>query len=240
MEENYAATEILRQKFRSLISLTQIVSAINNNGHPTLPSAADNKPRNVPPDQQILDDILDAIANILVRKDEVVAVALSGSTIVAVQGREEQEVIVTTGSESVSDNAHQLDVEQEVEVTMGSESDSANAKQLDVDQSDADTDADADTDTDQLDADADADADQLDTDQSASAADNKPDFEPREYSKIQVSGIAAVVNPQLEDEKHYTFPEDCQCMLIPEGKSHLPKARLAPDQLCNRFLKKIE
>ncbi|KIM74963.1 hypothetical protein PILCRDRAFT_14027 [Piloderma croceum F 1598] len=243
MEENYPATEILRQKFRSLISLTQIVSAINNDGHPTLPSAADNKPSNVPHEWQIFDDILDAIANILVRKDEVVAVALSGSTIVAVQGQEEQEVMVTTGSESDSANADQLDAEQEVEVTMGSESDSANAKQLDVDQLDADADtaaaAAADTDT-AADTDAAADADQLDTDQSASVADNKPDFEPRNYSKILVSGIAAVVNPQLEDEKHYTFPEGCQCMLIPKGKSHLPKARLAPDQLCNRFLKKIE
>jgi hypothetical protein len=223
MEENYPATEILRQKFHSLISLTQIVSAINNDGHLTLPSAADNKPSNVPHEQQIFDDILDAIANILVQKDEVVAVALSGSTIVVVQGQEEQEVMVTTGSESDSANADQLDAEQEVEVTMGSESDSANAKQLDIDQLNAD-----------------ADTDQLDTDQSALAANNKPDFEPRDYSKILVTGIAAVVNPQLEDKKHYTFPEGCQCMLIPKGKSHLPKARLAPDQLCNHFLKKIE
>jgi hypothetical protein len=187
MGESYlSATEVLRQKFRSLISLTQIVSAINNDGHPTLRSTSDNK-TNVALDRQIRDDILDAIANILVRNKEVVAVAFSGSTIVAMQGQEEQEVGVTTGGES----------------------DSANAKQLDARQSD-------------------------------SAADNEPDFERHDYSDIVVSGISAIVNPQPEDANHYDFPEGCQCMLIPEGKSHLPKARLAPDQLSNRFLKKIK
>jgi hypothetical protein len=197
MGESYlSATEVLRQKFRSLISLTQIVSAINNDGHPTLRSASDYN-TNIALDRQIRDDILDAIADILIRNEEVVAVAFSGSTIVAMQGQEEQEVGVTTGGES----------------------DSANAKQWDAEQ---------------------LDAEQLDARQSDSAADNELDFGRHDYSDIVVSGISAIVNPQPEDANHYDFPEGCQCMLIPEGKSHLPKARLAPDQLCNRFLKKIK
>ena len=186
-ENDLRATEVLRQKFRSLISLTQIVSAINNDGHPMLRSTSDNK-THVDLDREILDEVLDAIANILVRNEEVVAVGFSGSTISTMQAQEEQELGVTTGGE----NARQLDAEQ------------------------------------------------LDARQSDSAADNEPDIEQHVYGNIVVSGISVIVNPQLEDEIDYHFPEDCQCMLIPKGKSHLPKVRLAPDQLCNRFLKKIK
>ena len=53
--------------------------------------------------------MLDAIASIFVRNEEVVAVAFSGSIIVAIQ---EQAVVATTGGEPGSANAKQSDAGQ--------------------------------------------------------------------------------------------------------------------------------
>jgi hypothetical protein len=71
----------LHAQFRSLLKLTQLVSAINNNGHPTLrlPSARKKIPT-TPHDEVIL-----AIATLLVRNHEVVAVGASGAGVLAVQ-----------------------------------------------------------------------------------------------------------------------------------------------------------
>jgi hypothetical protein len=109
MEDSYI---MLHQQFRTLISLTQIVSAINNDGHPMLRSPYDNK-TNITLDGQVLADVVDAVANILVRNEEVVAVAFSGATLVAMHG---QEMEVATSGESDSANA-----KQSTELSLGPE-----------------------------------------------------------------------------------------------------------------------
>jgi hypothetical protein len=67
-----------------------LVSAINKNGYPTLQTFS----RAINNAGGPLDDsVLHAIANILVRNTEVISVAVSGSSVVVMQGREED----TTG-----------------------------------------------------------------------------------------------------------------------------------------------
>jgi hypothetical protein len=65
--------EQLHEKSRSLISLTTLIASINNKGHPTLAGG-------VPPTQNQMNEpttnvILDAVTMLLVRSNEVVAVA---------------------------------------------------------------------------------------------------------------------------------------------------------------------
>jgi len=71
-------------KFRSLLSLTELISAINNGGHPKL-AWSDERDYTK---HDTLDNVLDAIAHILVRYEEVIAVAASSSGVVAVQHQE--------------------------------------------------------------------------------------------------------------------------------------------------------
>jgi hypothetical protein len=90
------STTALHEKFRSIISLTELISAINNSGHPTLREHDDQRKR---PTESLWEKLLAAITHILVRH-EVVAVAVSGSSIVAVQ---EQNVEVTGDQPNATD-----------------------------------------------------------------------------------------------------------------------------------------
>jgi hypothetical protein len=61
-----------------------LVSAVNESGYPTLRAFSRKNNPGGP-----LDDVLHAIVNILVRNTEVISVAVSGSSIIVVQGRDE-------------------------------------------------------------------------------------------------------------------------------------------------------
>jgi hypothetical protein len=141
----------LQAEFRSLLKLTQLVTAINHSGHPTL--RIPPKKRNYP--LTPLDDVLFAFATLLVRKDEIVAVGSSGTGVVAVQ----QPMVETSRSESDSADTEQRD-----------------AWPLPLD-------------------------DDLDV------------------HNTTIDGIAAVLNPRLEDEAKYSFPAGCCCILVSKGKS---------------------
>src|SRR5712672_3507890 len=66
----------LHAEFRTILTLTELVSAINNSGHPTL-----HLPRKAYTPTPLL-DLLFAIATLLVRDHEVVALGVSGHNIV--------------------------------------------------------------------------------------------------------------------------------------------------------------
>jgi hypothetical protein len=85
----------LHSKFRSLLALTEFISTINEGGYPALHSADHRKESY---GQRALNDVLHALADILVRNREVIAVAVSGPNIVAV---EEQMEDVTGEPDSV-------------------------------------------------------------------------------------------------------------------------------------------
>jgi hypothetical protein len=61
--------------------------AVNKDGYPTLQFADDRQKRS---SQQTLYDVLHALADILVRDQEVIAVGVSGSNIVAMEGETEE------------------------------------------------------------------------------------------------------------------------------------------------------
>jgi hypothetical protein len=169
--------EILHEKFCTLISASELVSAINNGGHPTLQSPDSSFPKDTSPNNPLL-----ACADILVRNEAVAAVAVSGSRIVAMQG-------------------HSGDLE--------------------------DTWA-----TDE--------PDPADEEKSDDAGYEETHF--REFDYSDIAAISAIVNPQPEDKDAYgyKFPNDCQCILVPKGNSHLPKKDLPPGKLCEHFIKKIK
>jgi len=77
----------LHSKFRSLLALTEFISTVNKGGYPTLPSADDRKKSS---SRRALNDVLHALADILVRNREVIAVAVSGPNIVAMEGEKEE------------------------------------------------------------------------------------------------------------------------------------------------------
>jgi hypothetical protein len=81
-----------RTKLRSLIALTRTVAGINNAGRPTLrKSSIRNKYNPGPKSSRTFNDILlDATATILVRNQEVIALAASGGSIIAMEGRTEE------------------------------------------------------------------------------------------------------------------------------------------------------
>jgi hypothetical protein len=79
----------LHSKFRSLLALTEFISTINKGGYPTLHSA-DNRAKKFSPRARALNDVLHALVDILVRDREVIAVAVSGPNIVAVEGEMEE------------------------------------------------------------------------------------------------------------------------------------------------------
>lgn len=81
-----------RTKLRSLINLTRTVSGINNAGHPTLKkSSMRNKCDPRSKSSEASNNILvNATATIFVRDQEVIGMAASGGSIIAVEGRTEE------------------------------------------------------------------------------------------------------------------------------------------------------
>jgi hypothetical protein len=77
----------LHSKFRSLIALTEFILAVNKGGYPTLHFAHDRPKRS---SRRALNDVLHALADILVRDREVIAVGVSGSNIVVMEGEMEE------------------------------------------------------------------------------------------------------------------------------------------------------
>ena len=88
----------LHRKFCTLLALTEFISTINKS-YPTLHSA-DNRKKSS--SRRALNAVLDALADILVRNREVIAVAVSGPNIVAMEGEKEE---VTREPDSVMDAA---------------------------------------------------------------------------------------------------------------------------------------
>jgi hypothetical protein len=71
--------DMLHSQFRTLLKLTELVTAINNCDHPTLREPpTKTKPR-------AIDNLLSACATIIVRNHEIVAVGASGSNVVRTQ-----------------------------------------------------------------------------------------------------------------------------------------------------------
>jgi hypothetical protein len=93
-------TENLHKRFLSLVTLTQLISAINKGGYLTLRTFS----REIYNPGEPLDDELHAIVNILMRDTEPISVAISGSNIIVVQGRDEDPM-----GESGSANKEQPD-----------------------------------------------------------------------------------------------------------------------------------
>ena len=83
-----------------LVTLTQLVSAINKGGYPTLRTFS----HEIYNPGEPLDDELHAIVNILVRDTEPISVTVSGPNIIVVQSRDEDPM-----GESGSANEEQLD-----------------------------------------------------------------------------------------------------------------------------------
>jgi len=77
----------LRSKFRSLLALTEFISTVNKGGYPTLHSADDREKKS---SQRALNHVLHALADILVRDREVIAVAVSGPNLVLIEGEKEE------------------------------------------------------------------------------------------------------------------------------------------------------
>ena len=75
------AEPALHARFRSVLKLTQLITAINNNDHPTLHLPRTQKVYPTTPS----DEVIFALATLLVRNHEIVAVAASGAGVVAVQ-----------------------------------------------------------------------------------------------------------------------------------------------------------
>ena len=74
--------EKLNAKFRTILKLTELVTALNNNDHPTLRLPYKQKPKHTPDANE---DLVFAIATILVHNNEVVAVGVSGPHVIAVE-----------------------------------------------------------------------------------------------------------------------------------------------------------
>jgi hypothetical protein len=90
-QQSLPTTEDLRTKFRTLIKLIRTVSAINHNDCPTLrKSSTRNTTQTIQPSRTLDDKLLNATATILVRDKEVVAVTVSGSRILAMEGTTEE------------------------------------------------------------------------------------------------------------------------------------------------------
>jgi hypothetical protein len=75
------AEPALHARFRSVLKLTQLITAINNNDHPTLHLPRTQKVYPTTPS----DEVIFALATLLVRNHEIIAVAASGAGVVAMQ-----------------------------------------------------------------------------------------------------------------------------------------------------------
>ena len=98
----------LHAEFRTILKLTQLVSTINNSGHPTL-----HLPRKPYTPSPLL-DVLIAIATLLVRDHEVVALGVSGRDLIAV----EQQTIASRpdpATEEQSDSMGELHLDEDLD-----------------------------------------------------------------------------------------------------------------------------
>ena len=189
---------------------------------------------------------MDATANILVRHEEVVAVAVSGCDVVVMQ---EQEVVVNTGEPDAvraeeADHAAngKIDFEGPHYLTLPPSSDlrwnytlpvpmQAQETEVTTGQPNA-VDEEATT----------GDLDAAEAEGSDHPADDQIDFEGTHHRNVGIAPIAAIVNPCPEYKKWWAFecPDGKRIMLIEAGKPHLPKILLSPDRLCKHLLKKIK
>jgi hypothetical protein len=184
-----------------------------------------------------------------VRHEEVVAVAVSGTSVVAMQ---EREAAVNTG-EPDAVRAQEADPAADGEIdyershypgplTLPPSSDlrqnytlpvpmQAQETEVTTGQPDA---ADEEVTTGELDA--------AEAEGSDHPADDQIDFEETHGGDVRVTQIAAIVNPRPEYLKRwgFIFPDGKEVTLIERGKSHLPKIRLSPDGLCEHLLNEIK
>jgi hypothetical protein len=184
-----------------------------------------------------------------VRQEEVVAVAVSGLTVVAVQ---EQEVAVNTG-EPDAVRAEEADPATDGEIdfegphspgplTLPPSSDlrqnytlpvpmQVQETEVTIGQPDA---ADEEVTTGELDA--------AEAEGSDHPADDQIDFEETHYGDIGIAQIVAIVNPRPEYKKRwgFEFPDGKRIMLVEGGQSHLPQIQLSHKRLCQHLSKKIK
>ena len=187
--------------------------------------------------------MLDATASILVRHEEVVAVAVSGRNLVAMQ---EQKVAVNT-NEPDAVHAEEADHVADGEIDFEGPNyagplalpPSSHPRQnytlpVPMQAQEAEVTADEEFTTSELDA--------AEAERSDHPADDQIDFEETHCGDIGIARITAIVNPRPEYKKlwGFVFPHGKRIMLIEGGKSHLPKVRLSPDGLCKYLLKKVK
>jgi hypothetical protein len=183
--------------------------------------------------------MLDAIASILVRHEEVVAVAVSGRNVVAMQ---DQKVAVNTDEPDAvhaEEADHVADGEIDFEgphyagpLTLPPSSDPRQnyTPPVPMQAQETEVTADEEVTTGELDA--------AEAEDSDHPADDQIDFEETHYGDIGIARIAAIENLRPEYKKlGFQFS---QIMLIEGGKSHLPKIPLSPDELCKQLLKKMK
>jgi hypothetical protein len=166
----------LHSKFRSLAALTELISAVNKGGYPTLHLTDDRQKR---PSPRILNDVLHALVDILVRNREVIAVGVSGTNIVAME----------EGDELVSVDVGPADVDRQV---LGF------------------------------------------------AAGDGTVAEVIDLRHAGITGISAIVNSNIIDDKVHRFPESSHCMLITPGQSYLPEKLLPIGKLYEYFVQNIK
>ena len=95
----------LHAEFRTILKLTQLVSTINNSGHPTL-----HLPRKPYTPSPLL-DVLIAIATLLVRDHEVVALGVSGRDLIAV----EQQTIASRPDPATEEQSGELHLDEDLD-----------------------------------------------------------------------------------------------------------------------------
>ena len=88
----------LHSKFHSLVALTEFILAVNKGGNPMLQFPEDRQKRS---SWQTHDDVLHALADILVWNWEVIALGVSGPNIISMEGK----------TEEVTNEPYSLDVE---------------------------------------------------------------------------------------------------------------------------------
>ena len=95
----------LHAEFRTILKLTQLVLTINNSGHPTL-----HLPRKPYTPSPLL-DVLIAIATLLVRDHEVVALGVLGRDLIAV----EQQTIASRPDPATEEQSGELHLDEDLD-----------------------------------------------------------------------------------------------------------------------------
>ena len=173
-----------------------------------------------------MNDLLVATATLLVRNEEVIAVAASGSSVVAVQEAGGATVIgrdsageASTGGEGSSE------CEERRDSAGGPESNTGGEGQRGGSEREAQHDPESEEDNFE------------NEDDSSPTDDQEPD-----YTHVNISRISAIVNPQITDKDRYgyQFPANAQCTIIRGGQSHLPTEILTIGKLFDHFVKEIK